>query len=188
MTDSRLWPCRYYTKHFGMKQIRYRDIPDEKYTNAFLAPEGKTEDKHFVLELVSLQSPVQQALCFSWVLLTRFVLLQTKNYGVESYDIGTGFGHFALRVPDVYETVKSIKEAGEQPRAEKSSRAAPCSAAKPQQLQADAVCRRQRAKGCRACEGRHLCHRLCRGPHRHVRRCRQHCDVELWQQILAFCT
>ena len=40
-------------------------------------------------------------------------VLQTKNYGVESYDIGTGFGHFALRVPDVYETVKGIKEGGE---------------------------------------------------------------------------
>ena len=32
--------------------------------------------------------------------------------GEEKYDVGTGFGHFALGVPDVYATVASIKEAG----------------------------------------------------------------------------
>ncbi|KAK9805060.1 hypothetical protein WJX73_009319 [Symbiochloris irregularis] len=75
----------YYKKHFGMKQIRYRDIPEEKYTNAFLG--FGSEDKNFALEL-------------------------TKNYGVDSYNLGSGFGHFALRVPDVYKTVESIKKAG----------------------------------------------------------------------------
>jgi hypothetical protein len=34
------------------------------------------------------------------------------NYGKESYDLGSGFGHFALAVPDVYKTVDSIKSAG----------------------------------------------------------------------------
>jgi len=58
----------------------------EKYTNAFLGygPEG---DRFFSLEL-------------------------TYNYGKESYDLGSGFGHFALGVPDVYKTVDSIKAAG----------------------------------------------------------------------------
>ena len=28
--------CRYYKEHFGMKLLRYRDVPDEKYTNAFM--------------------------------------------------------------------------------------------------------------------------------------------------------
>ena len=32
--------------------------------------------------------------------------------GQEKYDIGSGFGHFALGVPDVAATVASIKEAG----------------------------------------------------------------------------
>jgi lactoylglutathione lyase len=75
----------YYTKHFGMKQLRYRDVPDERYTNAFLG--FGPEDKNFALEL-------------------------TYNYGKDSYDIGSGFGHFALAVPDVYKTVESIKNAG----------------------------------------------------------------------------
>ena len=96
-----------------MKQIRYRDVTEEKYINAFLAPEGKTEDKHFVLELVRPGDSCSLCAC---TCSAPSPLLQTKNYGVESYDIGTGFGHFALRVPDVYETVKSIKEAGEQPQ------------------------------------------------------------------------
>ena len=57
----------------------------EKYTNAFLA--AGPEDKNFALEL-------------------------TYNYGKDSYNIGSGFGHFALRVEDVYKTVDSIKAAG----------------------------------------------------------------------------
>ena len=58
----------------------------EKYTNAFLA--AGPEDKNFALEL-------------------------TYNYGKDSYNIGSGFGHFALRVEDVYKTCDSIKSAGE---------------------------------------------------------------------------
>ena len=60
-------------------------IEEEKYTNAFLA--AGPEDKNFALEL-------------------------TYNYGKDSYNIGSGFGHFALRVEDVYKTVDSIKAAG----------------------------------------------------------------------------
>ncbi|KAK9836940.1 hypothetical protein WJX81_001344 [Elliptochloris bilobata] len=75
----------YYKKHFGLKQLRYRDIPEEKYTNAFL---GSGDER------------------------TNFALELTYNYGKDSYDLGTGFGHFALAVPDVYKTVESIKSAG----------------------------------------------------------------------------
>ena len=57
----------------------------EKYSNAFLA--AGPEEKNFALEL-------------------------TYNYGKDSYNIGSGFGHFALRVEDVYKTVDSIKSAG----------------------------------------------------------------------------
>lgn len=38
--------------------------------------------------------------------------LHRYNYGKDSYDLGSGFGHFALAVPDVYKTVDSIKSAG----------------------------------------------------------------------------
>ena len=59
----------------------------EKYTNAFLISGNGTEDKNFALEL-------------------------TYNYGKSEYNIGNGFGHFALRVPDVYKTVDAIKQGG----------------------------------------------------------------------------
>eukprot|EP00898_Chlorokybus_atmophyticus_P003099 jgi/Chlat1/3790/Chrsp259S03922 len=58
----------------GMKQTRYRDIADEKYINAFYAYGDEREN--FAVEL-------------------------TKNYDVDSYDIGTGFGHFGIATPDV---------------------------------------------------------------------------------------
>ena len=39
----------------------------------------------------------------------------TENYGVDSYNLGSGFGHFALAVPDVYKTAEAIKKSGESP-------------------------------------------------------------------------
>ncbi|KAI8018186.1 Lactoylglutathione lyase [Camellia lanceoleosa] len=33
-------------------------------------------------------------------------------YGVDKYDIGTGFGHFAIATPDVYKLVEDIKAKG----------------------------------------------------------------------------
>ena len=65
--------------------VQIDGVVQEKYTNAFLA--AGPEDKNFALEL-------------------------TYNYGKDSYNIGSGFGHFALRVEDVYKTVESIKAAG----------------------------------------------------------------------------
>lgn len=44
---------------------------------------------------------------------TNFALELTQNYGVDHYDLGTGFGHFALALPDVYKACESIKKAGE---------------------------------------------------------------------------
>lgn len=40
---------RFYTECLGMKLLRKRDIPEEKYTNAFLG--FGPEDSHFVIEL-----------------------------------------------------------------------------------------------------------------------------------------
>jgi hypothetical protein len=40
---------RYYTECFGMKLLRKRDVPDEKYTNAFLG--FGPENTNFAVEL-----------------------------------------------------------------------------------------------------------------------------------------
>ncbi|EPS60521.1 lactoylglutathione lyase, partial [Genlisea aurea] len=76
---------KFYTECFGMKLLRKRDIPEEKYSNAFLG--FGPEDTNFVVEL-------------------------TYNYGVETYDIGSGFGHFAIATPDVYKFVENVKAKG----------------------------------------------------------------------------
>ncbi|KAJ1428733.1 Vicinal oxygen chelate [Sesbania bispinosa] len=76
---------KFYTECFGMKLLRKRDVPEEKYSNAFLG--FGPEQSHFVVEL-------------------------TYNYGVTSYYIGTGFGHFAIATPDVYKLVEDIRAKG----------------------------------------------------------------------------
>ncbi|KAG6739670.1 hypothetical protein POTOM_057284 [Populus tomentosa] len=76
---------KFYTECLGMKLLRKRDIPEERYANAFLG--YGPEDSHFVIEL-------------------------TYNYGVDSYDIGTGFGHFGIAVEDVAKIVELIKAKG----------------------------------------------------------------------------
>ncbi|CAA7394351.1 unnamed protein product [Spirodela intermedia] len=76
---------KFYTECFGMNLLRKRDIPEEKYSNAFLG--FGPEDSHFVVEL-------------------------TYNYGVDKYDIGTGFGHFAIATEDAYKFVENVREKG----------------------------------------------------------------------------
>lgn len=76
---------KFYTEAFGMKLLRKRDVPEEKYANAFLG--FGPETSNFVVEL-------------------------TYNYGVTSYDIGTGFGHFAIATPDVYKFVENVRAKG----------------------------------------------------------------------------
>ncbi|CAL1359603.1 unnamed protein product [Linum trigynum] len=76
---------KFYTECLGMKLLRKRDIPEERYTNAFLG--YGPEDSQFVIEL-------------------------TYNYGIDKYDIGTGFGHFGIAVEDVTKTVELIKAKG----------------------------------------------------------------------------
>ncbi|KAL9330145.1 hypothetical protein ACSQ67_005148 [Phaseolus vulgaris] len=76
---------KFYTECLGMKLLRKRDIPEERYTNAFLG--YGPEDSHFVIEL-------------------------TYNYGVDKYDIGTAFGHFGIAVDDVVKAVELIRAKG----------------------------------------------------------------------------
>ena len=74
-----------YTEIMGMKLLRQKDYPKGEFTNAFLGYGDETEQA--ALEL-------------------------TYNWGVESYDMGTGFGHIALEVDDVYEATAQIKTKG----------------------------------------------------------------------------
>ena len=77
---------QFYTKHLGMKELRRRDVPDGKYTLAFVG--FGDEDSQTVLELT-----------FNWDQTT-------------SYDVGSGFGHLAVGVPDVYKACTELKAAG----------------------------------------------------------------------------
>ena len=75
----------FYTKGFGMKELRRRDVPDGKYTLAFVG--YGDEDSYTVIEL-------------------------TYNYGVDKYEMGSAFGHLAVGVPDVYATTETLRKAG----------------------------------------------------------------------------
>ena len=76
---------KFYSDMFGMKELRRWDVPDGKFTNAFVGY-GDEED-NTVLEF-------------------------TYNYGVEEYDLGNGFGHLAIGVSDVYDTCEKLRAAG----------------------------------------------------------------------------
>ncbi|XP_057522954.1 probable lactoylglutathione lyase, chloroplastic [Amaranthus tricolor] len=76
---------KFYTECLGMKVLRQRSIPEEKYSNAFLG--YGPEESHFAVEL-------------------------TYNFGVDKYDIGTGFGHFGVAVEDVAKTVDLVRSKG----------------------------------------------------------------------------
>ncbi|KAL0694381.1 hypothetical protein Bca4012_061561 [Brassica carinata] len=76
---------KFYTECFGMKVSRKRDVPKEKYSNAFMS--FGPEKSHFSVEL-------------------------TYNYGVSSYDIGDGLGHFAISTQDVYKMVETVRAKG----------------------------------------------------------------------------
>src|SRR5271170_4153585 len=75
----------FYTKLLSMKELRRRDVPDGKYTLAFL---GYSDDPSGAeIEL-------------------------TYNYGVEKYELGNAFGHLAVGVPDVAAACEVAKAAG----------------------------------------------------------------------------
>ena len=75
----------FYTQVLGMTLLRTSENPDYKYTLAFVGF-GSNPD-HAEIEL-------------------------TYNWGVESYEPGTAFGHIALGVPDAYAACEKIKAAG----------------------------------------------------------------------------
>lgn len=77
----------FYTTCLGMTLLRRKDYPGGKFTLAFLA--YGPEESHPALEL-------------------------THNWGVDSYDIGSGYGHIAIGVTDIYATCEDIRAKGGQ--------------------------------------------------------------------------
>ncbi len=76
---------KFYTEVLGMKLLRTTDRPDQKYSLAFVGYD--TEDRSSVLEL-------------------------TYNYGVERYELGSGYGHVALEVDDAAKTCEAVRARG----------------------------------------------------------------------------
>lgn len=76
----------FYTELLGMKLLRRDDYPEGKFTNAFVG--YGPEDTDTVVEL-------------------------TFNWGRdEGYELGTGFGHLALGVRDIYAVCAALEKQG----------------------------------------------------------------------------
>ena len=76
---------RFDTEVLGMRLLRRSDYPDGKFTLAFVGYQDEKDGA--VLEL-------------------------TFNWGVDQYDVGTGYGHLALEVDDAYAACAEIKRRG----------------------------------------------------------------------------
>lgn len=75
----------FYTEVLDMKLLRRKDYPDGKFTLAFVGHQD--EDDGAVLEL-------------------------THNWGVDRYEIGSGYGHVAIEVDDAYAACERVKQRG----------------------------------------------------------------------------
>ncbi len=75
----------FYTQVLGMTLLRTTDRPEQKYSLAFVG--YGSNPAHAEIEL-------------------------TYNYGVESYELGSAFGHLALGVPNAYAACEKIRSAG----------------------------------------------------------------------------
>ena len=75
----------FYTQVLGMKLLRQKDYPDGKFTLAFVGYGDESDNT--VIEL-------------------------TYNWDTDSYDLGSGYGHIALEVDDVYRATDELRERG----------------------------------------------------------------------------
>ena len=75
----------FYCDVLGMRLLRQKDYPTGEFTLAFVGYGDEAD--HTVLEL-------------------------TYNWGVESYDLGTAYGHIALGVDDIYATCDRLRSLG----------------------------------------------------------------------------
>ena len=75
----------FYTDVLGMKLLRQSENTEYKYSLAFVGYGDETDTA--VIEL-------------------------TYNWGVDSYELGTAYGHVALETDDIYKTCDAIRAAG----------------------------------------------------------------------------
>lgn len=75
----------FYTTVLGMKLLRQKDYPDGKFTLAFVGYGPESENS--VIEL-------------------------TYNWDTNHYDLGSGYGHIALEVDDIYQACDDIRQRG----------------------------------------------------------------------------
>lgn len=75
----------FYTEVMGMQLLRQHDYPDGKFTLAFVGHQPEKEGA--VIEL-------------------------TYNYGVEHYELGTGYGHIAVEVDDAAAACARVRQQG----------------------------------------------------------------------------
>jgi len=75
----------FYTNVLGMKLLRRKDYPDGGFTLAFIGYGDESENT--VIEL-------------------------TYNWDTDRYDLGSGYGHIAIEVDDVYEAVEELRSRG----------------------------------------------------------------------------
>ena len=75
----------FYRDLLGMKLLRRQDYPEGRFTLAFVG--YGAERDHTVIEL-------------------------THNWGTASYALGTGFGHIAIGVEDIYRTCDDLRQRG----------------------------------------------------------------------------
>lgn len=75
----------FYTEIMGMKLLRRQDYPEGKFTLAFVGYGDEADNS--VVEL-------------------------TYNWGVDGYEVGSGFGHIAVEVDDVYKACDEIRARG----------------------------------------------------------------------------
>ena len=76
---------RFYTEVLGMKVLRRKDYPDGKFTLAFVGYGDEADTA--VIEL-------------------------THNWDTKAYDLGNGFGHIAVAVPDAYKACEEAAARG----------------------------------------------------------------------------
>ena len=75
----------FYTRLLGMRLMRRKEFPEGRFTLAFVGYGDEASDA--VIEL-------------------------THNWDTAGYDLGTGFGHIALGVPDIHAACAALAAEG----------------------------------------------------------------------------
>lgn len=76
----------FYTRHLGMKVLRQTEYPEGRFTNTFVGYGDEADNT---------------------------VIEMTYNWDQDvPYDLGNGFGHLAVAVPDIYAACAQMEKEG----------------------------------------------------------------------------